>query len=229
MSSWIQFIGQGLGSLADFVIGFLDLMKGTLEGNPDPIQMLQLGMYLSLWLSLVWFVVKGLWLLCRPRRFPWEFKAKVAWICDGDSIWVKTAFRRYKLRLAGLDAPESEQTYGKQSAQALSDLIKGRKVTIRVVDRDIYGRLVSFIQSEDGVDVNVSMVALGAAWPYFAFLKRMPRGVADPFYKAYHESRNARVGLWQEARPQAPWTWRREHRSLWARFLLWLRRLFGWW
>lgn len=51
-------------------------------------------------------VILGLLLrtLFRPH-FPKRFRAKVVWVCDGDTVWVRRFFARRKIRLLGMDAP----------------------------------------------------------------------------------------------------------------------------
>ena len=76
------------------------------------------------------------WWLFHPR-LPWLFKAKVQHVCDGDSIWVKTWYgRRVKLRLAGIDAPESEQSYGEVSQRVLEDFIDSPRGNLRLQARE---------------------------------------------------------------------------------------------
>ena len=170
-------------------------------------------------------VVALLLFLFRKHSLPWRFRARVTYVCDGDSIWVKTWYgRRVKLRLLGIDAPETEQAFGGMSQIILARMIEGRRIDVAAVDRDIYGRYVSALLC-DGEDVCLRMIERGAAWPYFHYFNRMPRDVAQTYRHAYEVARRDRVGLWQEENPEAPWNWRKRHRSWWTRFVFWLRRV----
>lgn len=172
-------------------------------------------------------VVALLLFLFRKHSLPWRFRARVTYVCDGDSIWVKTWYgRRVKLRLLGIDAPETEQAFGGMSQIILARMIEGRRIDVAAVDRDIYGRYVSALLC-DGEDVCLRMIERGAAWPYFHYFNRMPRDVAQRYRHAFELARRDRIGLWQEENPEAPWNWRKRHRSWWTRFVFWLKRVLG--
>jgi endonuclease YncB( thermonuclease family) len=66
---------------------------------------------------------------------------KVIGISDGDTITVLDADRRqHKIRLNGMDAPESAQDFGQASKRHLSDLIFDKDVSVLWRKRDKYGR-----------------------------------------------------------------------------------------
>src|SRR4051794_5473076 len=61
-----------------------------------------------------------------------DFSARVVGISDGDTLTVLTAEKRIvKVRLYGVDAPETGQDFGSRAKQAASDLAFGKTVTIR--------------------------------------------------------------------------------------------------
>ncbi len=55
-----------------------------------------------------------------------EISGKVTRVSDGDTVWVSTGHGRHKVRLNRIDAPESDQPYGKESAAHLKSLIGGK-------------------------------------------------------------------------------------------------------
>jgi micrococcal nuclease len=72
-------------------------------------------------------------------------------ISDGDSLTVLTAAKKQvKVRLYGVDAPETGQDFGSRAKQAASDLAFGKDVTIRELDKDRYGRTVAKAILPDG-------------------------------------------------------------------------------
>lgn len=177
-------------------------------------------------IALALLCVLALWGLVRKfrRRFPIVFKARVLYVCDGDTVHVRRNFSRVKVRIAGIDAPETEQPCGEESREHLKDLIEGRQVEVRLLDIDIYGRYVSQVRCE-GRDVGLAMLQAGFAWPYFRFMRRMRKEDRAKYRAAADKARGAGRGLWKDRKPTAPWEWRRRHRSLLERILLWLRLL----
>ena len=88
---------------------------------------------------------------------------KVVGVSDGDTITVLTpAKESVKVRLYGIDAPESKQAFGARAKQELSGLVFGKAVRVEVVDKDRYGRTVGRVFVGD-VDVNLEMVRRGFA------------------------------------------------------------------
>jgi endonuclease YncB( thermonuclease family) len=73
-----------------------------------------------------------------------DFPDKVVGISDGDTLTVLTAETwQVKVRLHGIDAPETGQDFGSRAKQAASEAAFGKQVTVREVDRDCYGRTVA--------------------------------------------------------------------------------------
>ncbi|MCE9533787.1 MAG: thermonuclease family protein [Planctomycetes bacterium] len=70
------------------------------------------------------------------------FSGKVVGISDGDTITVLVDKTTHKIRLNGIDAPESGQVFGTKSKQALGDKVFGKEVKIEWNERDRYGRII---------------------------------------------------------------------------------------
>lgn len=170
-------------------------------------------------------VILGLLLrtLFRPH-FPKQFRAKVVWVCDGDTVWVRRFFSRRKIRLLGMDAPESEQEYGQLSQEYLDDLIGGQTVEVEAIGADIYGRWLARLKFRRQ-DVSLQMIEAGMAWPYYASFHNLTPAERNAYRAAAFEAKRYGRGLWRSERPEAPWTWRQRNRSLWQRLLLWIRKL----
>lgn len=188
----------------------------SLTSSPAQIVMLAV-----LALLLIWLLRR----LLKRRPFPKKFDASVQHVCDGDSVWVKpNGGGRVKLRLAGMDAPEIEQAFGRESTECLNRLIAGRRVRVTAVSSDEYGRWVSFV-SVGGTDVGLEMIRLGCAWAYSRYFYLLSEENRRLYASAQAEARRAKRGLWQDPDPEAPWRWRERHRSLWVKILRWLKRL----
>ena len=96
---------------------------------------------------------------------PKELTGTVSRIVDGDTLWLKTApdAEPMVIRLEGIDAPESCQAGGADATQALTKLALNRNVTVRIVARDDFARIVGKV-FDGTVDVGDRMVRDGHAW-----------------------------------------------------------------
>jgi len=67
---------------------------------------------------------------------------KVVGVSDGDTITAPDGNnQQIKIRLDGIDAPESHQDYGSLAKQSLSDLVFGKTVTVISSKKPPYSRL----------------------------------------------------------------------------------------
>lgn len=128
-------------------------------------------------------------------------------VVDGDTLEV----RGTRIRLHGIDAPESEQRCrtggrrwpcGGEATRALARRIGGRPVACEERDRDRYGRVVAVCRV-GAADVNAWMAAEGWA---FAYRKYSRRYVAEEA-----AAKAARRGIWR-GEVVAPWDWRKGKR-----------------
>ncbi len=128
---------------------------------------------------------------------------KVVAVLDGDTVVLVSEGRKFRVRLYGIDAPESVQEYGAESGRKLRSLVQGKTVTLDVMDIDSYGRAVSRVRMGD-FDVNQEMVRNGAAWYYRHFAPE-DTGLAGAQAEAQREKR----GLWHAPNPMPPWEFRK--------------------
>ncbi len=137
---------------------------------------------------------------------------KVIGVADGDTITVLDAERvQHKVRLAGIDAPESRQAYGTRSRQNLSSLVYRQQVNVEWYKRDRYGRLVGVVRVE-GADVNLAQIALGLAWWYREYQSEQAPADRARYAEAERGAQAQQLGLWADAAPIPPWEWRRARR-----------------
>jgi len=107
------------------------------------------------------------------------------WVVDGDTIMIGEV----RLRLAGIDAPELDHPYGKQSKWALVQLCKGQIVTAHIRPELSYDRLVADCYLPDGRDLAAELVRSGLAldWPKFSggkYRHLEPEGVRRKLWRA---------------------------------------------
>ncbi|VAH73114.1 unnamed protein product [Triticum turgidum subsp. durum] len=114
--------------------------------------------------------------------------------------------KKYRIRLSGIDAPESAMPYGKEAKEALLKLVEGKCLTVHVYNTDRYGRSVGDLHV-GGVFVQEQMLKKGFAWHYTAYDKR------PELAKWQSQAQAARKGLWAASKPQEPWEYRKAKRN----------------
>lgn len=135
---------------------------------------------------------------------------RVVAVLDGDTIIVLTSDRKeMRVRFAGIDAPEKAQPYGARSKQSLSDAVYGKTVSVDVVAVDFYGRSIGVV-SQGGVDINLMQVEKGMAWHYAAYKKNQTEQQVMLYSQAQKKAMAGHIGLWADANPVPPWSFRRE-------------------
>ena len=76
--------------------------------------------------------------------------AKIVSIIDGDTIKIDRDGKQITVRLACIDAPETQQRGGKASSRRLEELIPiGAKIKLRMITEDRYGRQVAEVYQGD--------------------------------------------------------------------------------
>jgi micrococcal nuclease len=94
------------------------------------------------------------------------FSGVVTHVTDGDTLWVQPDDRSappVKLRLQGIDAPESCQVWGHEATAALRARLQHQHVWVRVRAKDAYARGIAQLRS-GGEDIAEWMVSQGHAW-----------------------------------------------------------------
>ena len=147
-------------------------------------------------------------MLCSDQLRAATWQTRVESVIEGDTIGVTNpANLKVRVKLIGIDAPESNQPYADESRRALSDKILGEKVVLtfeppRSKNAVIHAR-VAFGERW----INLEMVKEGWAWA-------VPSHAGNPELKeAQQIASKARVGLWQADAPVSPWEWRRSGRA----------------
>ncbi|MBS8270845.1 nuclease [Halomonas litopenaei] len=142
-----------------------------------------------------------------------SYQGEVTHVSDGDTVRVSVTStcplascpnrgESLTVRLAEIDAPESNQPYGNRAATAINERLAGSTVEVVQSDVDHYGRVVGQI-IQDGVWVNGWMVGQGHAWVYRRYSD------SPELIEWENAAREAGRGLWATAAPIAPWEWRR--------------------
>jgi endonuclease YncB( thermonuclease family) len=146
-----------------------------------------------------------------PRRIDLTdvLRGRVVRIADGDTITLLDSLNaQHRIRLQGIDAPESHQDFGAQSKKSLSDMIFDKQVAAVCDKTDQYGRQVCKIMLDDK-DINLEQVKAGMAWHYKEYEREQSADDRELYAHAEDEARRARRGLWVNANPVEPSEFRR--------------------
>jgi len=127
-------------------------------------------------------------------------------------LFLDACQERYKIHLAGIDAPERKQPFGKKSKDYLSALVASKDVEVDWSKRDRYGRIVGKVIFE-GQDVDLAMVRAGYAWWYRKYAGEQNAGDRVLYEEAEDQAKTDRRGLWANPHPVPPWEWRRKKRA----------------
>jgi micrococcal nuclease len=129
--------------------------------------------------------------------------ARVTRVVDGDTIVVDLGGHTEKVRLLGIDTPETKsptkpvQCFGKEASAHTADLLPAStEVHLErdVEERDAYGRLLAYVyRASDGLFVNLDLAQGG-----FASLLTYQPNVAhvDELTAAVGDARSRAAGLW---------------------------------
>ena len=147
---------------------------------------------------------------------------RVIHVADGDTLTVvDDQHHSHKIRLAGIDAPERGQPFGRRSAEALIRLTTNRFVTVDGGKTDRYQRRVGIVRiappdcvsCAPSIDVGLALISAGLAWHYRSYEREQNTADRDYYRSAEAGARARQDGLWADAAPTPPWDWRRARRE----------------
>ena len=143
------------------------------------------------------FLILGCCCLCLSACAE-ELHGRVVRVADGDTVTILSGgSAQHKIRLYGIDAPESHQAFGQKSRERLAHYVSGKDVTVKWKSKDKYGRILGTVWL-GSTDINLQMLRDGFAWHYKRF-------DTNPVYAAAEsEARAARRGLWVDPNPVPP-------------------------
>ena len=140
-------------------------------------------------------------------------EGKIERVMDGDTVQLTTEnSTKVKIRLLGIDAPESTQDFGPESTKHLISLIESKRVTAQCIGVDRYKRSLCKIVAND-VDLNLEQLKSGLAWHYKEYAYSQSEKDQEVYASAETQARQARVGLWQSKSRIPPWEYRKGPRT----------------
>ena len=129
---------------------------------------------------------------------------KVVSVTDGDTFEINYNGAKTKVRLIGVDTPESvhpnskkNNEYGEEASKYTKSLLEGKTVKIEfdVSPKDKYGRLLAYVYLESGEMLNEKLLKEG-----YAQVATYPPNVkyVEKFKEIQKEARKNKVGFWSK-------------------------------
>jgi micrococcal nuclease len=132
---------------------------------------------------------------------------KVSDFADGDTITVDMNGTQEKIRMIGVDTPETHdprkavQCFGQAASDFTKNLIGTNPVRLEAdplgSNRDRYDRLLRYVYLPDGRLVQAEIIKQGYGFAYTSF----PFGKSDEFKQYEKEARETSKGLWSTCTP----------------------------
>ena len=144
---------------------------------------------------------------------------KVVDVVDGDTIDIDApdgAERRTRIRLLGIDAPETRSEhaeamyFGSEAKQSAKELLHGKSIDIYVdapnPTRDKYGRLLAYVRLPGGKFANEVLLAEGLVYADIRFA----HSLFNKYRQLESSARSTAKGLWPGVTPDQLPAWRRQ-------------------
>jgi micrococcal nuclease len=132
---------------------------------------------------------------------------RVVRVEDGDTITVHMGSREERVRMIGVDTPETKdprkpvQCFGQAASNFTRQLIGSQTVRLEADalsdNRDRYDRLLRYVYLPDGRLVQAEVIKQGYGFAYTSF----PFTKSDEFLNYQREARTGNRGLWSSCTP----------------------------
>lgn len=126
-------------------------------------------------------------------------------VVDGDTIDVTLNGVTERVRLIGIDTPETVdprkplQCFGKEASDKAGQILQNKEVELKddptQADKDSFGRLLRYVFLKDGLFFNKYMIEEGYA---FEYTYRTPYKYQQEFRDAQKYAEENKRGLWAE-------------------------------
>ena len=138
-------------------------------------------------------------IIFKPNYFQDGMRAKVTKVIDGDTIVVEIDDELFKVRLIGVDTPETVhpfqpvEEFGKQASDYVKGLLNNQTITLDFDENkmDKYNRLLAYIYLGD-VFINADLIQNGYGYAY----TRFPFKYLNEFIQYEQYARENGLGLW---------------------------------
>ncbi len=135
----------------------------------------------------------------RPDYFQDGMGARVLAVIDGDTLTVEIDNEPFKVRLIGVDTPETvhpfqeEEEFGQEASDYLKTMLAGQTVVLEFDENemDTYNRLLAYVYLR-GIFINAEIVKNGYGRAYTDY----PFRYLNEFIQYEQEAKEKKVGLW---------------------------------
>ena len=155
-----------------------------------------------------------------------DLTGRIVGVADGDTLTLLDATKQqHKIRLAGIDAPESGQPGGHRSKDTLAALVYEQPVRVEWHKRDRYEQIVGkvWVAPPDSpcrakpecpmtLDAGLDQIKQGRAWWFRKYTNEQTREDRAAYEAAETEARAKKLGLWRDGSAVPPWEWRARNR-----------------
>lgn len=173
-----------------------------LLGKKSPILIILWMIFLILGQHYHWFdVPKQAIIANQPGLY------QVTQVFDGDTIAVNMNGKQEKIRLIGVDTPETHdprkvvQCFGMAASNFTHQLLDNKQVRLEAdplsSNRDRYDRLLRYVYTQDNVFVEQALIQQGYGFAYTGF----PFTKSDDFRAWQKEAQDNNRGLWNTCVP----------------------------
>jgi micrococcal nuclease len=149
-------------------------------------------------------IKKGLFILflCIQSQsgFSQTYNGTIIRVIDGDTFSFQTEEGSLTIRMNGIDAPESNQAFSKESSDFLKQFLN-KDAILKASGVDRYSRTLGVLFI-DGKDINLLSVKGGYSWHYKRYSSDQQYAQAEEYAK------KNKLGLWKSDNPIPPWEWR---------------------
>jgi micrococcal nuclease len=133
------------------------------------------------------------------------YQGSIIRVIDGDTYVFQTQEGSFVVRMQGIDAPEKDQPYSKESTDFLKKYLNKEAIVIKT-GMDRYGRTLGNLII-DSLDINMLSIKNGCSWHFKKYSKDHEYANAEEYAKSN------KLGLWSSIEPIAPWGWRNNNKK----------------
>jgi micrococcal nuclease len=130
------------------------------------------------------------------------YQGSIIRVIDGDTYVFQTEEGSFVVRMQGIDAPERDQPYSKESASFLEKYLNWEAIVIKT-GMDRYGRTLGTLII-DSIDINMLSIKNGCTWHFKKYSKDQDYANAELY------ASSNKIGLWSLDNQVPPWEWRKK-------------------